>query len=618
MNKYIINVAPLTYIPRPHSSIFSYESDMDLQEGSLVNVPLGRRAFSGIVLKNKDHIIPRHVPSLKSINFIVSIEPVINSNTLKLVEWVSRYYITPLGFMFKNALSDIKKGQIITADTSSAEGFSKKYTFGSKRFKEYSKYINKTIKQGKNIILMVPTIKQVSGIEEKFAFLIRKYGVNRILVGTRKILFAPTNNLGLIIVEDENSPFHKQALQHPKYDAREAAEMLARLASCTIMFGGQMPSAKSTYFLNKESLNINTAFDKKVIVIDNLRANNIRFEKYPFSRSFLNGLDEIIKNGGRALIVSARKGDAGGLICKECKEIIKCPSCSSPLSLHSITSKSNKNLPSSVSDEKKLICRYCGKMISAPKTCANCEGWQFKTIGLTTNQIASCLEKLFNSAKIFTVDATIANESKRRKIVSEFNDSSGAILITTKVIIEEYLKPLDFIGLPNIDQFLTIPNFQAEEWLFDMIQKLKTFLKKHGRIFINTYKANQDVLGYIAADDLRGFIKNELKLRKELDWPPFTKLIKITAENTKEERGRHALAILLKDIRAMQREQKPKIEISGPYPAFIHKMRGRYRWHILLKESIGPKDYLNTALQERLAKLIPANLDIDVNPESIL
>ncbi len=639
MDKKIVNVIPLTYIPRPHSSIFSYETDRDLAEGSLVLVPFGKRRFPAIVsgMHKKGDPSP---PYLKAILSIISENPVLPAHIKLLVEWVSKYYVVPKGLVFKSVLAGLdlqivaQIAEQISKNNKVKSGAPEKrfYVFGSRRFVEYNNQISAKLAENQNVLVLVPTIKQETEIFGKLTLANKKHAVilpsknpkaqhelwlklydlgGTVLIGAKKTVFAPLNNIGLIIVEDENNTLHKTSLQHPKYNTKETALALGQILRCDVILGGELPSLESivesgdkTSFFLKESAN-----KKLKIKIENLADKKSRNNNYRFSPEFLDELIKTIKSGGRTIILSARKGEASGLMCKDCGEIIQCPACSAPFALYA-----------SLDDEKnKLICRHCGQMITPPKTCANCGGWRFRPIGLASNKIAEYLNKFFPEIKIFLFDAsTVKTDKDRLKTIDDFNRTKGSILIATKMALTEKIKPLDLAAILAVDQFLTIPNFQAQEILFDMVIKLRNLVKSKGDLIIQTYHAEQKILNNLKQNDFEGFYKDELEMRKELAWPPYTKLIKITAQNKNEESVRENLVKLAEKISILKKSKKLHFETIGPYPAYIRKMKNQYNWHLLIKETILDNKKLDFALQEELQRLIPANFDIDVNPESIL
>ena len=639
MIKKIVNVIPLTYIPRPHSSIFSYETNLDLAPGSLVLVPFGKRSFPAIVkeMHQKNDPLP---PYLKPILSIISENPVLPLHTKLLLEWVSKYYITPKGLVFKSVLSGLDLQKVAHAakqipkinKTKSETTERRNYAFGSDRFTEYNEQIAEKLSKDQNVLILVPTIKQETEVSRKLTPANKKRAVmlssknpkaqhelwlklysakKTILIGAKKAVFAPLSDIGLIIIEDENNILHKISLQHPKYNTKETALALAQILKCDVIFGGELPSLESITESTEKIYNFfrEPAQKELKIRIEDLTDKKQRKSNYRFSPKFLDNLEKIITKGGRVIILSARKGEASGLMCKDCEEIIQCPACSAPFALYTSVD----------SEQNKLICRHCGQMILPPKTCANCGGWRFKPIGLASSKIAEYLNKFFPEAKIFLFDgSTVKTDKDKAGVIEDFNRTKSSILIATKMALTEKIKAVDIAAIVAVDQFLTIPNFNAQEILFDTIIKLKSLVKSGGILVIQTYRAEQKILNTLEQNDFETFFKDELQMRKELTWPPYTKLIKITTHNKKEASAHESLIKLAENLSILKKSRNLRFEIIGPYPAYIRKIKNQYRWHILIKEYVADSNKLSFSLQDELQKIVSANFDIDVNPESIL
>ncbi len=635
--KQAINVVPFTYVPRSRDGIFTYETREQLEPGALVWVPFGTKRLPGIVIKT--NVIPTY-PRLKSIAAVITSCSVLPKQLRETIVTVCNYYIMPPGLLFKTvfgALHIEKIGAIPEISKSLSSRFALKHFSGTARYAKYVLEIRKAIQKKSNAVVILPTTAETDAFismlpaDLQQRVLAVKHDSSRtraheqwvslceasqkIIVGTRKALFAPSPNIGLIIIENATDPLHRTGFGKIAYDAREVALALAYAWTCPLIFGSHAPAPTLARFNGKKVSSSGTSARKITVMVRNVRIGKNRNAK-SYSSFLQDDIAAAITTRKRILLLVARKGEASAISCKNCGELILCTECSAPMSLHILSDKAHPERAANM----RLICRHCGRSIPAPKSCPSCGSWELKEVGIAADRLQKDIAQQFPGVWTGLLEGKSASQEKiRKKILTEFTTHAPAILIATRAIMHEKLDGVDMVTVPSADRFLAIPNFDANEQFVQMLAHAISGLNENGTLTVETYSPDRAIYAHIEKQRWSAFFREELRMREELLWPPYSRLIKLTVRTKNSEDGKQILAALVPHLRSVSRKIDARTETIGPYPGFIKKVAGQHVWHILIKiPGSDTKNILDVRLQKHLRTGIPPNIDIDVSPESIL
>ncbi len=508
-------------------------------------------------------------------------------------------------------------------------------------------------------------------------------GKIKIIFGARKALFLPFRDLGLIILTEEHNPHYKSWDQHPKYHARETAKKLAELHNAKMIMQSETPSIENNFsshlsagmahgrstegrqfFSFQNGFKFQVPNSKIIDMREEMKAKNYSI----FSRELLEELKKYVGKkvspreisrgqclptgkDKKIILFINRRGEASAILCRDCGHIIKCKNCETPMVLHSLPRPVHGSLvrvtprPSvdgrGVTDnttinkkQQSLLCHCCGYKKNAPDFCPNCHGHRIKFLGGGTEKVEEELQKIFPEQKILRLDSDTAKTEKMKKdIIKNFNENNG-ILIGTQLMTSSDISETDFLGIINSDSMLNMPDFRSGERTFQIIISLLQKVKNDGKILYQTYSPDHYAIKYALQNDYKNFYKEELKLRKLFNYPPFSQIIKLTFSHKNKQIAEQEAKRLYEKL-TIYGSQSPKtdeqkttatntqhtyksenvgiLSTIGPAPAFIPKKRGGYNWHIIIK--IPPE---NQESKNKILRLIPSNWEIDVDPESLL
>lgn len=637
---FIIEVIPLVKIASLNSQTLTYFSSQKPEIGSLVLVSLGKAEIKAIIksvepLENIKIQIKKDYFKLKPISRIVSDGPIINQAQMELCQWLSDYYISPIGislklFLPRNILQRKKPGIQNISDNHSFTGERNKKSlpilfYSEDRTKKYLEIIKKILKKNQQVLFLVPEINQISkylpylekiskntivfqsdikSSQEKKYWQEINQGKIDIIIGTRTSLFLPFNNLGLIILDEEENESYKSWDQHPKYNTRTVALKLSEILSSKIILGSRTPSLESVFRAQQGKYELLYSITRQkpksnISVVDmkeEIRKSNFSI----FSEELQKKLIKTISENKKVILFMNRKGSATSVLCRDCGHIIKCQDCESPMVYHK-TLGTRSNL---------LACHYCGKTIVPPTVCPKCKGWRIKYVGSGTQKAIEELKKI-GEDKInpVIIDSDIAPTKKEQEQIGEdFSKGKYNILIGTQLLFSLDLAT-ENISLATIilaDPLFNMPEYRSPERLAQIIQKI-SFLAKE--TLIQTYNPDFYLFNFLKNNNFDDFITEEIKHRKSLFYPPFSEIIKLTFSHKN-------LDIAKKETFELKRKiQKaiPGIKILGPVPALTPKIKNKYFWHLIIK--IRP----DTSVEKKtIQELINPDWSVDVEPLSLL
>lgn len=459
----------------------------------------------------------------------------------------------------------------------------------------YIQAISQAKDLGKSSIVLVPQISLVPQMLERLSEKFRddcivfhsqlpsrqslytwkqiKEGKAKIVVGVRSSIFSPVENLGLIVVDEEQESSYKQE-RVPRYNAKDVAIMRAKLNKATLILGSSAPSLESYYNVKKKNFKLICLRDitprlKPEVKIVDMR-QDFPFRKNIFSKVLENEINETIKRDEQVILFLNRRGFSTSVNCRKCGFVLKCQNCNIVLNFHF--------------DSRKLICHYCNYTATPPEICPNCQSSYLQYYGKGTQKLESEAARIFPTAKIGRLDMDVASgKMNYERIVSEFKEKKINLIIGTQIIAKNSdFSKVGLVGIISVDSILNLPDFRAGERIFSILTQLINKAKRDtlsGKVIIQTYAPNNYAILTASQGDYEKFYTEEIKLRRELNFPPFTHIVSITLRGKREERVKNAAQALAKRIKSRDK----KLTLFGPAPAILSKMKGNFRWNIILR-----------------------------------
>ncbi len=502
---------------------------------------------------------------------------------------------------------------------------------GSGKTEVYMELIEKCINDGKTSIVLVPEIsltpQMVNRFRARFGDRIaalhsalsdgEKYdewrriyrGEASIVIGARSAIFAPLNNIGIIIIDEEHSDSYKQSDPNPRYDAIDIAKWRSKYHNCPLILGSATPTLESFARANKGVYKLLTLPHRvngkklpEVIIVD--MNKEIRKSKGHFSPILVESIEKRLSLSEQVILLLNRRGYASFVSCKNCGYTFKCPNCDITLTYH----KSSNT----------LRCHYCGHGEKVFTKCPECGEESLNDLGVGTQRIEEELTNMFDCRVLRMDFDTTSGKGKHEEMINSFRNHEYDILLGTQIVA----KGLDFdnvtlVGVINADTSLNIPDFRSSENTFSLLSQVagrSGRSSREGQVIIQTYNPDHYAISYTKMHDYLGFYKQEMMIRRSLKYPPYYYLcnIKISGKNSDYIYGE-----ALKIKRSMERNLHNTI-ILGPSANTIFKLNNVYRYNIILKY----KDV--NVIRNYLIKIVDhykANskikIDIDFNPRGI-
>ncbi len=549
----------------------------------------------------------------------------IGNNTLKLLE-ESGYIRIEAAKEYRNPvhLQDTNEEKLILSpeqqhiiEEVSAPG---KYYIhgitGSGKTAVYIELIEKTLKEGKQAIVLIPEISltyqtlkrfyarfgdKVSVINstlsagEKYDQIERaKKGDIQVIIGPRSALFTPFPNLGLIIMDEEHDTSYKSEIS-PKYHAREVAEEVTNIYGAGLVLGSATPSIEAYYQVKQGNYQL-FKLEKRltggalpsVEVVDlreELRAGN----RSIFSRSLQDKIAERLEKKEQMMLFLNRRGYSGFISCRSCGHVIQCPHCSVSLSQHK---------------DGYLRCHYCGYTIPSVKTCPECHSKYIAGFKVGTQQIEEKLKELFPTARVLRMDAdTTKTKDSYATILSDFLKGEADILVGTQMIVKGHDFPrVTLVGVLAADLSLAFQDFRSGERTFQLLAQAAGREGRGtlpGEVVIQTYQPDHYSVQFAKKHDYEGFYEQEMLYRELMQYPPAGRMMAIQLFGTNEAKLK-AIADDFADYLKMLTKERKNIRVLGASKAAVAKLKDMYRYVIYVKANrLEPLFILKSKLDER-------------------
>ena len=495
-------------------------------------------------------------------------------------------------------------------NSSSSNLFLLKGVTGSGKTEVYMRLVEKALLENKSSIILVPEIALTPQMIERFK---GRFGVNvalfhsklsdgerfdewfrvkegkaKVIVGARSAIFLPAQNLGLIIIDEEHENTYKSE-QNPKYQTKEIAEFISELKNCKVILGSATPTIETYYRAligEIELLELNSRVDGKAMppmntvdMRNELRSGN----KSLFSRELFNAIEDRLQKREQVILFLNRRGFSTFVSCRSCGYVFKCEECDISMTYH-------KN--------GLLVCHYCGKTQREPKECPKCKSKYVKFFGAGTQRVEEEVKKYFKNGE-------------------------ADILIGTQMISKGLdFKNVTLVGILAADMSINIPDYRAAERTFQIITQVAGRAgrgDKQGEVIIQTYTPDHYSLQYAINYDYEGFYDKEFTIRAMMKYPPFGKLLLINGTAKKEDLLKNFMHKISNVIKPLV-EKEFDVELLGPIPCMISKVKDNYRWQIVIKGEF------NSDFAKKIKELLydenknvynDIRISIDINPNNL-
>lgn len=398
-----------------------------------------------------------------------------------------------------------------------------------------------------------------------------------VIIGPRSALFMPFANIGAIIIDEAHETSYISDVT-PKYDAREAAEKLAELHGALLLMGTATPDISSYYkaeqgeYLLLELKERTGGGSRPEIFVTDMRRELAEGNRSVFGRPLRNALAQTLERGEQAMLFLNRRGYATFVSCRSCGHAMACPECDLPYTYHAA--------------EHILLCHTCGRRTALPRTCPECGSSYIRQFGTGTEKIEEETRRFFPNARILRMDLdTTGKKHSHERILSAFSQAKADILIGTQMIAKGHDFPnVTLVGIMAADTSLNADSYTAAETGFRLMLQAAGRAGRAGlpgRVYLQTYQPEHYAVRYAAAQDFRGFYEEEISMRRMMGYPPFSAFFSILLAGEKKEETAAAaeqLAALL-----AQADEEGCFHVLGPVPAVPAKLRGEFRFRILVK-----------------------------------
>jgi primosomal protein N' (replication factor Y) len=519
---------------------------------------------------------------------------------------------------------------------------------GSGKTEVYLKALEKTVALGRRGIVLVPEIALTPQTVRRFAerfpgqvavlhsglsegqLFDQWHGIRQgryaVVVGSRSALFAPQPDLGLIVIDEEHEWTYKQE-QVPRYHAREAARRLAEPTGAVLLLGSATPDV-ATYqqalwgqyrlltlrqrvrplVAADGTVTLSTSAVLPPVEVVDLREELLAGNRSIFSRSLAQEVRSVLSAGEQAILFLNRRGAASFAQCRDCGYVPHCSSCAVALTYHR--------------QQDRLLCHQCNRGRRMPATCPQCRSRRLRLVGIGVERVEEEAAQAFPGARLLRWDRDVTRgRGAHERILARFLAREADILIGTQMVAKGLdLPAVTLVGVVSADVSLHLPDFRAGERTFQLLTQVAGRAGRAGRgngsrpelgrVVIQTYTPQHYAIEAAAQHDYESFFAQEIELRRRLGYPPFRRLARLVYSHTSSAYAYQEAARLVR-VLSHERDTRglPDLEVMGPSPAYVARLRGRYRWQVLVR---------GRHPAELLAGVsLPQNWLLDIDPMSV-
>lgn len=511
---------------------------------------------------------------------------------------------------------------------------------GSGKTEVYLQLIEKVLEMGKTSVMLVPEISLTPQTvdrfiarfgQEKIAVLHSKLSVGerydqwykikngeaKIVIGARSAMFAPINDLGIIIIDEEHDSSYKSETT-PRYNVKDVARYLAKEYSIPIVYGSATPDMDTYYKSQNGDIELleltkraNEASLPDINIVD-MRRDLANGNRSSISMRLYEYIKHNLKDKKQTILFLNRRGYSTFIMCRNCGYVAKCKHCNIALTYHS--------------KENTLRCHYCGYEITPFKNCPECNSGSIKYSGSGTQKLEEEVNKMFPNASTIRMDVdTVSKKNSHEDIINRFKDENIDILIGTQMVVKGHHFPnVTLVGVIFADGSLNIDDYRAHERTFQIITQVAGRAgreKDKGNVFIQTYNPDNLAIEFSREQNYKEFYNTEVKIRKALKYPPFCDIILIGFSSEKENNVINSAKHMYMCLKDKIVNEKLQIILYKPVPAPIDKIKNKFRWRLIVKCKFN--DDINNAIENCLKNLEMQNIRdvktiIDINPTNMM
>ncbi len=625
---------------------FTYSHDSSIPPGMRVVVDFRGKKRIGIVWGETE----AGEYEIKPIEEVLDKSPVLSKESIETIEFVSNYYLSFRGLALKSALpkrvfeifAPIELGKedfdskrlilgykpALNAEQEKAyrgvdlTGFAVNLLFGvtgSGKTEVYLRLIEDILLGGKKALVLVPEIvltpqyvdifinrfgPDIVGVfhsrltpkvrfENWLGFL---KGSRRILIGTRSAVFATLDDVGLIVIDEENDESYKQESE-PRYNARDLAIYRARRLNIPVVLCSATPSLESYYKAKSGKYRL-FRLKKRVqgVPLPEVEMVHLKSGKL-FADHVIERMKDVMDRGRGVAVLINRRGFANYLVCADCGYLFSCPNCSVTLTYHKKTNN--------------MKCHWCDSVYPVPESCPRCGSFNVIDRGIGAQRVEEELRRIFPDREIERFDRdSVASKKEFDRILNKLRNGKIDILVGTQMLSKGHdISHIGLVVIANLEQLFSIADFRARERAIALIIQTsgRAGRKEAGEVIIQTVSGERgEIVEYILNHDYESFAENELGNRKIFRYPPFSRLIRVIAESTTNDKAKAIIDNVAERL-------KDDVPFIGPARCPLYKIKNRYRYHLLIKTDNVLKTI--SIIREKV-KDMGRNVHFDVDPLS--
>ncbi|MFN2569798.1 MAG: primosomal protein N' [Candidatus Dormibacteria bacterium] len=612
-----------------------------LRIGERVEIPFGSRAVLGYVMGGAGH--PARADRVRPITAVIDEPPILLSHHVALARWIAARYCAPLGEVLKAmipkgvrsarpggrsrgprgtsrgveaarsagtasvapALSDSQRAAaallIDAIDGRRHRRVLLHGVTGSGKTEVYLAALHAALERGRQAIVLVPEIALTPQMIRRFAgrfpgrvavihsalteaerateWRRLRQGEATVVVGSRSAIFAPLDNLGVIVVDEEDSSAYKQD-RVPRYHAVDVAMELGRQCAAPVVVGSATPRVETFFAAHTGGMELASLPERitgrrlptieVVDLRDELRAGN----RSAMSPVLVEALAECHGEGGQSILFLNRRGTATVVLCRACGEAMTCRHCSVSMVYHH--------------GRGRCDCHYCGDSRPLPRVCVSCGSTAISGLGTGTERLEAEVHERFPQLRLLRMDRdTTATRDAYFTIYERFRAHEADCLIGTQMVAKGWdLDQVRLVGIVNADTSLHFPDYRSGEVTFSLITQVAGRAGRGdapARVILQTHSPGHYAVRHATAHDYLGFAREEIRFRRQLQFPPYTRLVVCTYTDADDGRARRAAEQAAGRLSGALEGGDDPIAVLGPSPAFLHRLRGQYRWQVTLR-----------------------------------
>ena len=509
---------------------------------------------------------------------------------------------------------------------------------GSGKTEIYLQLIGQALKQNKTAIVLVPEISLTPQMIDRFiarfnkdeiAVLHSKLSIGerydewnkikqnkaKIIIGARSAIFAPTENIGIIIIDEEHDSSYKSEAV-PKYDAKEIAKKITKENNCPLLLGSATPDLSTYYKSNQEKITLleltkraNNSKLPEVEIVD-LKMELANGNRSMLSLSLYEEIEKNLKEKKQTILFLNRRGYSTFIMCRECGYTVKCKNCDISLTYHKA--------------ENKLKCHYCGYEEKLVTICPECQSTKIRYFGTGTQRLEQEINKIFPQASTIRMDIdTVTKKNSHEEILNTFKNENIDILIGTQMVVKGHHFPnVTLVGVVAADSSLNIDDYRANERTFQLLTQVAGRAGREnldGKVIIQTYNPENFSIQCAKEQNYQMFYDTEIELRKQLNYPPFCDIILVGFNSLNEKEIVELSNKVYEYLKSNLNGQD--FMVLKPMPSPIDKIQNKFRWRIIIKGNM--TEAANKVINDCLQEIYNANykntkVTVDVNPNSMI